>query len=392
MGRIDCDVAVIGGGVVGLCAALAAARDGLRVALVEPREPALWQPDAPDLRVFAFALDSQALFEDLGLWRDVAAARAYPYAAMTVFDEVAGAPLHFRAGDLGRRQLGHIVENALLVSALWRAVCAEPGIRRHCPARLGSVQQGPDAVQLQLTDGAAFGARLAIGADGADSRLRSLLGIGVAEHDYRQKAVVAFLETELPHRDTAWQRFLSGGPLAFLPFGERRCSIVWSLPEAQADALLEADPAAFCRALDSAFAGTLGATRLLSPRAAFPLRRRLAEQVLQGRCLLLGDAAHVVHPLAGQGVNLGLRDVSSLRDALRAAQARHGDVFDPHALRRWARQRHSDNTLAALAFENINRVFSNDAFLPGLVRGHLLGLGDRLGPLKNAMARHAAGI
>ena len=392
MTRADCDLAVVGGGVVGLSMALLAAREGLRVALIEAHEPKPWQADCPDLRVFALALDSQALFERLGLWQAIAAARAYPYSTMTVFDEVVDAPLHFHASDLARSHLGHIVEHALLVSALWQAVCAEPGIRRYCPARLEAVHNAPDAVRLQLADGTVLAGRLAVGADGANSRLRSLLGIGVAEHDYRQKAVVAFLETDLPHRDTAWQRFLSGGPLAFLPFGERRCSIVWSLPEAQADALLDASPEAFCRALDSAFAGTLGASRLVSERAAFPLRRRLAEQVLQGRCLLLGDAAHAVHPLAGQGVNLGLRDVSSLQEAFNAGSSRHGDAFHAQTLQRWARQRHSDNHMAALAFENINRVFSNDHFALGLLRGHVLGMADRLGPLKNAMARHAAGI
>lgn len=391
MTRTDVDIAVIGGGVVGLAAALMAARQGLQVALVEAHAPKPWNAETPDLRVYALALDNEALLASFDLWQDIAGRRAYPYAEMTVFDELQASPLHFHAGELGRGHLGHIVENDVLVDVLWQAVCREPGIRRHCPERLAALDNGAECVHVRLAGGAEFSARLAFGTDGAASKVRQLSGIGVSEHDYRQKGVVAFLETELPHRHTAWQRFLGTGPLAFLPFGERRCSIVWSLPEARADEMLALPPEAFCRALDSAFAGTLGATRLLSARAAFPLRRRLAKDTLKGRVLLLGDAAHAVHPLAGQGVNLGLRDVSSLRDALQSAKA-GDDALDLRRLQRWARTRHSENAVAAYAFENINRLFSNDNMALSLVRGHLLGLADRLSPVKNAMARIAAGI
>jgi 2-octaprenyl-3-methyl-6-methoxy-1,4-benzoquinol hydroxylase len=164
------------------------------------------------------------------------------------------------------------------------------------------------------------------------------------------------------------------------------------LPQTEADRLLQTGPENFCRALDSAFAGTLGQTRLLSVRAAFPLRRRLAKTMIKGRTLLLGDAAHAVHPLAGQGVNLGLRDVSALRDAFTASARKTGDALDGAQLARWARTRYSENSVAALAFENINRVFSNDNMALSLLRGRVLGLGDRIGPIKNAMARYAAGL
>src|SRR5690606_39151416 len=173
--------------------------------------------------------------------------------------------------------------------------------------------------------------------------------------DYGQRGVVAYVQTERPHGDTAWQRFLPGGPLAFLPCGDGTSSIVWSLPDDQAARLLALDDGAFADALGRAFGGRLGAVRVRSPRAAFPLRLQLADTALAGRLLLLGDAAHVVHPLAGQGVNLGLRDVSGLR----ALVAGGGDNWDsPHRLRRWARRRRSENTMAALAFDGIDRVFS----------------------------------
>lgn len=387
-----CDVAVIGGGVIGLATALAAARNGLQTILVEAHAPEAWQAETPDLRVYALALDSQALLESLGLWQQVMQRRAFAYSGMTVFDEVESSPLRFRADALGRTHLGHIVENGLLVDTLWQAVLKESAIRLICPDKIAAIDSADDGACLRLQSGLEISARLAIGADGAGSKVRSLACIETDEHDYGQKALVAFVETELPHLNTAWQRFLGTGPLAFLPFGEKRCSIVWSLPEAKADALLSAEPEAFCRVLDSAFAGTLGKTRLLSARAAFPLQRRLARTMLKDRTLLLGDAAHAVHPLAGQGVNLGLRDVTALGQAFEAAKVKTGDALDLRQLQRWARARYSDNAVAALAFENINRVFSNDNAALGLARGHVLGLADRLGPLKHAMARYAAGI
>ena len=386
------DVIVVGGGMVGLSAALMAARQGLQVALVEAHAPKSWRKEQPDLRVVALALDNQALIDSIGLWQDVIARRAYPYSGMTVFDAVHSTPLRFNAGDLGRPYLGHILENDALVEVLWQAVVREPNIQRHCPDKISQLQQTETEVCIELQSGTELRARLAIGADGAASKVRGLLGIATDDHDYGQKGVVAFVHTERNHENTAWQRFLDTGPLAFLPFGDHCCSIVWSLPQIEADRLLQTGPEDFCRALDSAFAGTLGQTRLLSVRAAFPLRRRLAKTMIKGRTLLLGDAAHAVHPLAGQGVNLGLRDVSALRDAFAASAGKTGDALDGAQLARWARTRYSENSVAALAFENINRVFSNDNMALSLLRGRVLGLGDRIGPIKNAMARYAAGL
>ena len=386
------DVIVVGGGMVGLSAALMAARQGFQVALVEAHAPKAWRKEQPDLRVVALALDGQALIDSFGLWQEVLARRAYPYSGMTVFDAVHSTPLRFNAGDLGRPYLGHILESDALVEVLWQAVIREPNIQRHCPDKISQLQQAETEVCIELQSGTELRARLAIGADGAVSRVRELLGIATDDHDYGQKGVVAFVHTERNHENTAWQRFLDTGPLAFLPFGDRCCSIVWSLPQTEADRLLQTGSDVFCRALDSAFAGTLGQTRLLSVRAAFPLRRRLAKTMIKGRTLLLGDAAHAVHPLAGQGVNLGLRDVSALRDAFAASARKTGDALDGAQLARWARTRYSENSVAALAFENINRVFSNDNMALSLLRGRVLGLGDRIVPIKNAMARYAAGL
>jgi 3-demethoxyubiquinol 3-hydroxylase len=388
--RGQIDIAVVGGGVVGSACALALTQLGLEVALVEGREPPRWSETNPDLRVYAFASDNAALLESIGVWPAVRDARAQAYRRMRVWDAAGGGELKFDADVLGRTQLGWIVENDLLVDRLWAALPGA-GVPMHCPARVEAMEQDERGVRLRLDDGGKLDARLAIAADGADSTLRRLAGVAVSEHDYAQRGVVAFVETERTHEDTAWQRFLATGPLAFLPFTQGRSSIVWTLPDEEAQRVLGLDEAAFDRELTLAFGGRLGQVRTVSPRAAFPLRRRLVDDYVRDRVLMVGDAAHVVHPLAGQGVNLGLRDIAGLRDAVRDAQAKRTDWGAPHRLARWSRQRRSENTAAAYAFDTINRVFSNDEMPATLLRGGLLGLAGRLPPLVNAFWRHASG-
>ncbi|GAA4998399.1 UbiH/UbiF family hydroxylase [Pseudoluteimonas lycopersici] len=385
------DAVVVGGGVVGAACALALAKLGLDVALVEAREPSRWDASQRDLRVYAFAPDNAALLDALGIWKSIRESRIEPYRRMRVWDAAGGGELDIDADALGRRELGWIVEYGLLVDTLSSALPAA-GVEVLCPAKVESLMQDERGVRLGLDSGRVLEARIAIAADGGDSAVRALAGIEVDAHDHAQRGVVAYVETALPHEATAWQRFLPGGPLAFLPCGDGLSSIVWSLPNDEAARVLALDDAAFGEELAQAFEARLGAVRVASKRAAFPLRRQLADSLCEGRVLLAGDAAHVVHPLAGQGVNLGLRDVAALRDSIAAAQSRRLAWDSPHRLRRWARQRRSENALAAHAFDAINRVYSNDALWPTLLRGHALGIAGKLPPVASALWRHASGL
>ena len=390
------DVVVVGAGIVGSAAALAFARDGLRAAIVEPRVTSPWRSDVPDLRVYALAQDSVDLLDGLGVWRDIAP-HAQPYRTMRVWDAAGGGELRFDAQRLGRDALGWIAEHSLIADRLWNAL-QHAGVVLRCPQRVTEIvaarseSNDSDTVALQLDDHSTLRARLAIAADGADSALREMAGIGVARHDYGQRGVVAYVETSRTHEDTAWQRFLPTGPLAFLPCHDGRSSIVWTLPDAEADRLLAVDDATFCRELTRAFDATLGEVVAVSKRAAFPLRRQLAERFVDGRIALCGDAAHAVHPLAGQGLNIGLRDVIALREAVRSATSRKSDIGAPERLARWQRERRSESATAAYAVDAINRVFSNDAPLPTLARGHLLGIAGKIPGLDALLWKRAAGL
>jgi 2-octaprenyl-3-methyl-6-methoxy-1,4-benzoquinol hydroxylase len=392
MSRNPFDISVIGAGVVGGAAALALAKDGFRVALVEAHEPRPWRAEEPDLRVYAFAPDNSAFLDDLGVWSSVATARAQPYRQMRVWDAAGGGELHFSAEQIGREALGHIVEHGLLVDRLWQAIAREPGIVRYCPDKLAQIEQDGKSATATLASGARLRSALILGADGAASKVREAVGLATNAHDYGQRGLVAYVRTGLSHQETAWQRFLTTGPLAFLPCNDGRSSIVWTLPDAEAERLLALDATAFCRELTRAFDARLGEVTEVSQRIAFPLRRQLADEYISGRVALIGDAAHTVHPLAGQGVNLGLRDVVALRAILRDGVSANRGIAAPHRLERWARARRSENAIAAYSFEAINRLFSNDALLPTLLRGHALGLVGHIAPLGQFLLRRAAGI
>jgi 2-octaprenyl-3-methyl-6-methoxy-1,4-benzoquinol hydroxylase/2-octaprenylphenol hydroxylase len=386
------DVAVVGGGMVGAAAALALARSGFNVALLEARAPVAWDANAEvDLRVVGLAPSSIALLDEVGVWTSIRAARAGSYTHMHVWDAESGAAIDFDAASEGRDRLGYIVENSLVQWTLWQAL-QTAGVHGLCPAEVKAFEAREDRIQRELAGGETLAASLLVAADGAASPLRALAGIGTRGRDYAQRAVVAHVATERPHEDTAWQRFLPGGPLALLPLADGRSSIVWSLPEAEAQRVLALDDRAFLDELGVASDFRLGRILSTTRRAAFPLKLQLAERYQTDRFVLLGDAAHAVHPLAGQGVNLGLRDVAELRDTLLDARAAGRDIGAAHVLRRYARRRRSADTLDALGFDALARIYAWQA--PALVAARSIGvrLLDRLAPLKRRLSEHAAGF
>jgi 2-octaprenyl-3-methyl-6-methoxy-1,4-benzoquinol hydroxylase/2-octaprenylphenol hydroxylase len=328
----------------------------------------------------------------LGVWAEITAVRAAPYERMQVIDAAGASSLSFDAADYGWPCLGHIVENRLVAGMLWRALEREPGVRLLPGEELERFESDAQGVRVRLGGGGALAARLLIAADGLNSKVRNDLLIGVDGAAYGQSGLVAQVDLERPQPRLAWQRFLSSGPLAFLPLVDGRASIVWTLPTERANALVADSVEAFEAQLQRASAGAFGRLRLASERAAFPLRLQIAQRFVDQRAILIGDAAHVVHPLAGQGVNLGFEDVAALLASVERAKATQRQPFGDSDLQRWGRERRSEVTLAARAFDGLNRLY---AVAEGpLVAARALGLRlvDRLPPVKRKLAERAAGI
>lgn len=390
------DVAIVGGGMGGAAAALALARLGLKCCLVDRARPRVWSPEQPvDLRVVGLAPSSIALLQDLGVWPAIEAGRSGIYRRMHVWDAATGASIDFDAASRGEPELGRIVENRLVQSALWQALEAA-GVRRLCPAQVAGLEPREDRIGLRLAEpveevGDLLSARLVVAADGSDSPLREMAGIGLRRRDYRQIAVVAHVQTERAHQETAWQRFLATGPVALLPLADGRSSLVWSLPVEEAQRVLALSDAEFMHALGVATDFRLGRILQTTERAGFPLRLQLAKSYVEGRMVLLGDAAHTVHPLAGQGVNLGLRDVAELRDCLAAGLKEGGSPDRPELLARYARRRQSANTLDALSFDGLARIYAWNSLPARCLRAAGIRLVDRLTPLKRRLLDHASG-
>lgn len=395
-----CDIAIVGGGPVGAALGALLRRGGTglppRVLLLERELPDLASPANPhDLRVFALSRASERILRAAGAWDALGESpeAMCPYERMHVWPRDATprgeGSLTFDAAELGEPDLGHIVGNDALQRAALKAFVAAGGEARASEVR--DLRFTDTGVELDTPSGSVI-ARLVVGADGGRSVVRRAAGFSVEAQDYGQLAIVANITSERPHEATAWQRFLGEGTLALLPLGNGQSSIVWSLPRDHAQSLLGAEVAAFNEELTAASAGVLGALRVASERRSFPLRRVSAPQYVRERCVLVGDAAHIVHPLAGQGVNLGLLDAAVLAELVAEASAEREDLGALRVLRRYERWRKSDNEVMSLAMDLFNRflAFGGEGAERVLQRG--LGLVGRSALLRRPFAERALGL
>jgi len=395
------DILIVGGGMIGSALALGLSRQGWQVGLIEgapaaslmaPAEPANSVDDF-EPRVSAISLASQRLLEELGAWPKVQASRHCGYREMTVWDGDGTGRIHFDAAELHARSLGTIVENRNIVRALFESLSDSSvklldGVR----VKAWSREQG-----VELEDGRRLAARLVVGADGALSRLRQWSGLATREWDYDQQAIVCTVRTSQNHRYTAWQRFSPTGPLAFLPLlneagDEHFCSIVWSQDTLEARRLMALETESFRKELEAAIERELGEVLAVSRRFAFPLRQRHAKDYIADGLALVGDAAHTIHPLAGQGANLGYGDVRALLEELGRARALGLAPDDASVLARYQRRRKGENLTMMAAMEGFKQLFARDELPVRWLRNTGMRWLNQLAPLKNRIAAEVMGI
>lgn len=395
---MNADIIIVGAGMVGSALAAALKHSGLHVLLLDSGtlQPAAFAPtDAFEPRVSALSAASQNVLVNLGAWNGILARRASPYRDMQVWDGSGTGQIHFSASSVQADVLGHIVENRIVQDALLEQL--QDGSVHLLPnARLSMLRRSGSGWLLTLEDGSTLRTPLLIGADGANSSVRRLAGCATREWDYRHHAVVTSVRTELPHQLTCWQRFTDEGPLAFLPLqhadGENWCSIVWSLPPERAHAVLQLDDKDFNRQLTAALEGRLGQVLHSDRRFAVPLRQRHAKRYVEPGLALLGDAAHVIHPLAGQGVNLGFLDVAELAQALRNALQRGEELASLQVLSRYERRRMPHNLSMMAAMQGFQDLFQADALPLRWLRNAGLRHVDSMHEAKALFVRQALGL
>lgn len=398
------DILVVGGGMTGSALALGLSRQGWKTALVESASAAAVMADtAPattvndfEPRVSAISVASQALLADLGVWASIAGQRHCPYQAMTVWDGDGTGRIHFDAAELQVRSLGTIVENRHIVQALFLGL-QQSDVEVFDNTRVTGWWEQDGQCGIRLEGGRQLNATLVVAADGGNSRMRQWVGLPTREWDYDQQAIVCTVETSQTHQFTAWQRFSTTGPLAFLPLqseaGDNHfCSIVWSQDTAEARRLMALEDSEFISALEMTIEQQLGQIKAVSRRFAFPLRQRHAKDYVRPGFALIGDAAHTIHPLAGQGANLGYSDVTVLLEELARARQSGLRPDNEQVLARYQRRRKGDNLAMMAAMEGFKQLFARDELPLRWLRNTGMRWLDRLGPLKNRLAAEAMGL
>ena len=396
---MQADLIIVGAGMVGSTLALTLEGSGLDILVLDasPLEAADFDPQGGfEPRVSALSAASQRIFERLGAWPGMSARRVSPYTDMHVWDGSGTGQIHFSAETVHAEVLGHIVENRVVQDALLETMQRRGGQRLLGAARLERLERTPQGWQLTLDDGRQLNAPLLVAADGANSAVRRLAGCETREWDYLHQAIVTSVRCSEPHQRTAWQRFTDDGPLAFLPLERDRdqhwCSIVWSVTELEARRLMALDDAAFRAALGRAFERRLGEVEEVDPRLCIPLRQRHAKRYVQPGLALIGDAAHTIHPLAGQGVNLGLLDAAVLAEVIEAAMARGERPEDIRVLSRFERRRMPHNLAMMAAMEGFERLFQADPLPLRWLRNTGLKAVQALPEAKALFVRQALGL
>ncbi|MFG0380309.1 2-octaprenyl-3-methyl-6-methoxy-1,4-benzoquinol hydroxylase [Pseudomonas sp. zbq_18] len=395
---MQADLIIVGAGMVGSALALALEHSGLEILVVDGSPLSVKPFDAQgafEPRVSALSAASQRILERLGVWGGVAARRATPYRDMRVWDGSGTGSVHFSAASVHADTLGHIVENRVVQDALLeRLHDSQIGLLGN--ARLEQLRRSGDGWLLSLADGRELRAPLLVAADGANSAVRRLAGCATREWDYLHHAIVTSVRCARPHQATAWQRFTDDGPLAFLPLqrgdDSHWCSIVWSTVPAEAERLMALDDEAFRHELGKAFEWRLGEVGQVDPRVCIPLRQRHAKRYVESGLALIGDAAHSIHPLAGQGVNLGFLDAAVLAEVLLHALSRGEQPNDVRVLSRYERRRMPHNLAMMAAMEGFERLFQADPLPIRLLRNSGLNWVDELPDAKALFVRRALGL
>lgn len=379
------DAIVVGGGMVGAATALGLAQNGFEVLVLEKSPIDLsWRQDMPyETRVSALTRASEKILKNLGAWQGIEQRRLHPFTAMHVWDEVSSAEMHFAAQDMQEENLGHIVENRVIQAALWEQMQSCQNIAVLYNTHLHKLNLESAAARLILEDVGELSTELLIAADGAFSKTRELAAIGLETHDYQQCAVVGCVKTELPHEDTCWQRYTKDGPFAYLAMQDNVSSIAWYLPTEKMQWALDLTDSEFIQQLEQASDLKLGHVLEVAERGAFPLVRRHAENYVKPHFALVGDAAHTIHPQAGQGVNLGLLDASALVETLVKARQAGKSWGRFSVLRKYERWRRGDNALVQRSMEGFDWLFKQDASLKVSLRNKILPVANRMTPIKN---------
>ena len=393
--QLNADIVVIGGGLSGLPLAIATASAGLRTVVIDRERPAAMLDEPFDGRSSAIAYGSQQVLAGIGVW-DLVAGDAEPIRDIRVADQGSSLFLHYDHADLGDDPLGFILENRALRRALFRRMEGLDDLVHLAPAAVDRIETAHSGVIAHLADGRTVKARLAVAADGRNSRLREQAGIRTLGWQYQQHAITGTVVHEAPHHGVAVEHFLPAGPFAILPMtddaeGRHRSSVVWTERASLAPALMALDEAGFTAELAGRFGPHLGRVAPAGPRWSYPLGVLYAERMIGDRLALLGEAAHVIHPIAGQGLNLGIRDAAALAELIVDA---HRLGLDPGAatvLERYQRWRRVDTVTLAAVTDGLNRLFSNSIAPIKLVRDIGLKLVDNAPPLKKLLMRHAMG-